>query len=332
MPNISIDIFQCYAFGQTMNKKDIYNYELTNHLGNVRATFYKGAGNTATLMSSSDYHPKGSYMPGRSFTMGSNYRFGYQGAFAEYDNETGFNHFDARLYNSRIGRWMTTDPAKQYWSPYMAMGNNWISKFDPDGKFVPWYLDKNTGCLHYSPTLYKTTPDNLVYIGSDDFFGKFGLNFIMDRSFTWSKGVSDMIANQSGMKIVPTKQLVYSESYKMLQPYGGNGEVLSYSNTESINLQYGITSFWNTSEISYHENYKKYGDPGRYFNRVDYIEYSYNKKSAIVKSINTIQPFIDLFLPGGIPSPTIESNFDTEYSGWSEYPSNGILNDYKFKY
>ncbi len=41
--------------------------------------------------------------------------------------ETGFNHFEAREYDPRIMRWMVTDPAGQYWSPYVGMGNNPIN-------------------------------------------------------------------------------------------------------------------------------------------------------------------------------------------------------------
>src|SRR5690606_37471308 len=32
-----------------------------------------------------------------------------------------------------LGRWLTTDPAGQYHSPYLGMGNNPISRIDPDG-------------------------------------------------------------------------------------------------------------------------------------------------------------------------------------------------------
>ena len=49
--------------------------------------------------------------------------------------ETGFNHFEAREYDARIMRWTVTDPAGQYWSPYVGMGNNSINGTDRDGRF-----------------------------------------------------------------------------------------------------------------------------------------------------------------------------------------------------
>ncbi len=55
--------------------------------------------------------------------------------FAEKDDETGYNQFEARLYDSRLGRWLSFDPAGQYYSPYLGMGNNPVMGVDPDGRF-----------------------------------------------------------------------------------------------------------------------------------------------------------------------------------------------------
>jgi hypothetical protein len=41
--------------------------------------------------------------------------------------------FELRLWDSRIGRWLTTDPYGQFNSPYLGMGNNPINGVDPDG-------------------------------------------------------------------------------------------------------------------------------------------------------------------------------------------------------
>jgi len=55
----------------------------------------------------------------------------------------GFNHFEAREYDPVIGRTMVVDPARQFASPYMWVGNNPISRFDPSGGFSPpdGYID-----------------------------------------------------------------------------------------------------------------------------------------------------------------------------------------------
>jgi RHS repeat-associated protein len=78
----------------------------------------------------------GAPLPGLSYTVGNRrYRYGYQGQYAEHDSLTGFDSFELRLYNSRIGRWMSYDPEGQYDSPYVGMGNNPVSGVDPTGGF-----------------------------------------------------------------------------------------------------------------------------------------------------------------------------------------------------
>jgi RHS repeat-associated protein len=61
------------------------------------------------------------------------YRFGYQGQYAEKDDETGWSHFELREYDAVTGRWTATDPYTQFWSPYIGMGNEPVSGTDPDG-------------------------------------------------------------------------------------------------------------------------------------------------------------------------------------------------------
>lgn len=57
----------------------------------------------------------------------------YQGQYAEIDPETGWNNFDLRMYDSVLGRWMSTDPYREHWSPSLAMGNAPLDTVDPDG-------------------------------------------------------------------------------------------------------------------------------------------------------------------------------------------------------
>lgn len=61
------------------------------------------------------------------------YRFGYQGQFAEKDEETSWNHFELREYDPIVGRWAAVDPYGQYWSPYVNVGNDPINYVDPSG-------------------------------------------------------------------------------------------------------------------------------------------------------------------------------------------------------
>jgi RHS repeat-associated protein len=67
------------------------------------------------------------------------YRYGYQGKYAEKDDETGWNHFELREYDAVIGRTTTPDPARQFHSSYMWVGNNPVSGTDPTGGVSPIY-------------------------------------------------------------------------------------------------------------------------------------------------------------------------------------------------
>lgn len=103
-------------------------YEITDHLGNVRAVIKK-VGGSPVIQSYADYYPFGEQLPARNSM--SNYRYAFQGQ--ELDGETGMEAFQLRLWDGRIGRWLSPDPMRQYASPYLGMGNNPISRIDPNG-------------------------------------------------------------------------------------------------------------------------------------------------------------------------------------------------------
>jgi RHS repeat-associated protein len=95
------------------------------------------------------------------------YRYGYQGQFAEKDEETGWNHFELREYDAIIGRWLVPDPKRQFYSPYIGMGNNPISGIDLDGGSVDDYYIYSDGRIEYVPTgnvdnFYYVAPDNSI--------------------------------------------------------------------------------------------------------------------------------------------------------------------------
>ncbi|SRX52234.1 RHS repeat domain-containing protein [Aequorivita sp. CIP111184] len=126
-----IGVLRVASSGGVGDTPDNYVYQLTDHLGNVRAVISKAPNGTPVVIARTDYYPFGMPMPNRN-VQGS-YRYGYQGEFAETDPETGMPAFELRLWDARIGRWLTTDPYEQHFSPYMGMGNNPISTVDPDG-------------------------------------------------------------------------------------------------------------------------------------------------------------------------------------------------------
>jgi RHS repeat-associated protein len=79
-------------------------------------------------------------MPGRKFNNG-NYRYGFNGKEKDDEIKGSGNSYDfgARLYDPRLGRWLSTDPlAAKYpdLSPYNFVANSPLIYIDPDGKRI----------------------------------------------------------------------------------------------------------------------------------------------------------------------------------------------------
>lgn len=130
-----------------MNQKQ---YELKDHLGNVRVTFSDrkepqdcdnlGDGWVAVATSVNNYYSFGMLQPGRNWNAG-NYRFGFNGK--ENDNEvkgTGNQQdYGMRIYDPRLGRFLSADPLivqeQKYpeLSPYQFASNRPIDGIDKDG-------------------------------------------------------------------------------------------------------------------------------------------------------------------------------------------------------
>ncbi|MCX6145786.1 MAG: hypothetical protein NTW25_00830 [Candidatus Kapabacteria bacterium] len=163
LENISNDVL-AKNFYRTMDKKQ---YELKDHLGNVRATIgdYKMPFNDATSTrgvtpffvdekATNDYYPYGMLISDRSFNSGKS-RYGYNGK--ENDNEVkGVGNsvdYGERMSDVRLGgRFFSTDAfqATSPWeSPYANAGNNPILNIDDNGNF------KLSASLKKYPTLKK---------------------------------------------------------------------------------------------------------------------------------------------------------------------------------
>ena len=64
-----------------------YAYQLTDHLGNVRAVVVKDGTSALSVTNKTDYYPFGMPMPDK--TVDGGYRYGYQGEYAEKESGIG---------------------------------------------------------------------------------------------------------------------------------------------------------------------------------------------------------------------------------------------------
>ncbi|HEY9045726.1 MAG TPA: RHS repeat-associated core domain-containing protein, partial [Ohtaekwangia sp.] len=125
------------------------------------------------------------------------YRYSYQGQFAERDLETGWNHFELREYDPIIGRWITTDPIHQFYSPYIGMGNDPVSGNDPNGGEVNWVpgVDKEGNAIMTKQD--GDTYESLVKNYGEDLAKLYDKNAInnlkVGESFQLNKGLTGQI-------------------------------------------------------------------------------------------------------------------------------------------
>jgi RHS repeat-associated protein len=94
----------------------------------------------ATVVSTTDYYAFGLNMPGRTF-QSEEYRYGFNGKEKDDEMKGSGNLYDfgARLYDPRLGRWLSVDPyetAYAFASPYNFALNTPIQAIDPDGYLV----------------------------------------------------------------------------------------------------------------------------------------------------------------------------------------------------
>lgn len=148
----------------------IYEYNIKDHLGNLRVTFKDSLG-VAKITQSNAYGVWGEDLPTLSYQNTANLNnFKFTGK--ENLPETGYIDFGARLYDNIVPRFISVDPLTEKgrrWSPYAYAFDSPLRYIDPDGmwpgeglwnNFVKWLntvpseSNKQLGEI-YSKTAYN---------------------------------------------------------------------------------------------------------------------------------------------------------------------------------
>jgi RHS repeat-associated protein len=131
---------------ETSLTRDLYakQYEITDHLGNVRAVVgagleYISLGKTIVprVIATNTYYPFGMLISSLS-SKSEGYRYGFNGKEKDDQGEWGMTNYDYgfRIYNPGIGRFLSVDPLTSkypFYTPYQFAGNKPIWAIDIDG-------------------------------------------------------------------------------------------------------------------------------------------------------------------------------------------------------
>lgn len=102
------------------------------------------------VLSQWHYATFGSRISTRSYSSGA-YRYGFNSMEKDPESFNDAYDFGARIYDGRIGRWLSLDPLMRkypYVSGYIGMGNNPILFIDADGREIK---PNNKGVLYEGP-------------------------------------------------------------------------------------------------------------------------------------------------------------------------------------
>ena len=141
----------------TSNQPDRYEFNIKDHLGNIRVYFTDANGDgtvdftNTEVLQTLNYYPFGMNIEGFDGVdnIPVNQPYQYNG---KEQLLGGMYDYGARLYDPMIGRWTSVDPlAVDYpgWSPYNYVMGNPIIFIDPDGRNTA-YFNEAGELVHYA--------------------------------------------------------------------------------------------------------------------------------------------------------------------------------------
>ena len=173
-------------------------FEMSNHLGNVLQVVtdnklpepdgQNGVDHyVADVVSYSDYYPFGMQMPGRNGNS-SEYDYGFNGMLKDDEIKGEGNSYDfgARLYDPRVGRWLSRDAHERdyaHLTPYNFVNGMVINAIDPDGNDII-ILGASTGAegLGHGAVLIGNDDKGWTYYSKDGTYSSSGSSGEPDKN------------------------------------------------------------------------------------------------------------------------------------------------------
>lgn len=248
----------------------------------------------------------------------NSYRYAYQGQ--EKDIETDKEAFQLRLWDGRIGRWLTTDPYGQYSSPYLGMGNNPTNGVDPDGglfgRIRAWFYK-----LTHGGSIMKNEFDKWVWASDTKLSGNNAGGYMSSdlemKSFGYG-GFGKFHRKSSEVFITGKVDLGFANHGFDTGLLGG-GIKIATSDLLNFNLggkkKYGGSWEWNNNYKNYKDSDKPY--TGTMFGidiESPYGDYGYNA------SLKGVSPFSEKY---NHSKPQLSVNHNV-YAGYAVLRLHGL--------
>ncbi|MCB0842116.1 MAG: N-acetylmuramoyl-L-alanine amidase [Bacteroidetes bacterium] len=141
-----------------------FQYNLKDHLGNVRLSFHADGNGSPELLQEDHYYPFGMRLGGLSYQSGLKNDYLYNGKELEEELDLGWYDYGFRWYMADVGRFVSVDPLAENFqdiSTYVYALNNPVNLVDPDGRAAtdpPYKI--NSGVLsgqNVTTNITKTT-------------------------------------------------------------------------------------------------------------------------------------------------------------------------------
>jgi len=196
------------------NNKYIYNY--TDHLGNIRLSYFNN-GSSIEVLEENNYYPFGMKHEGYNGSAGNpSYQYKYNGK--ELQTESGMYDYGARFYMADIGRWGVVDELAEKFnrhSPYNYVVNDPINGIDSDGRDVIFLADsKAVPVAGHGAVIVGNERDGWYYYsmnGTGEGSKPYGDSKNPDIGTPLGKGLSPKQAMLAASKVNPDEQHHYDK-------------------------------------------------------------------------------------------------------------------------
>ena len=248
-------------------EKNKYIYSYTDHLGNIRLSYFRNGNNSAEVLEENNFYPFGLKHEGYN-TQAGNPSYTYQYNGKELQKETGWSDYGARMYMSDIGRWGVIDPLSETsrrFTPYNYAYNNPIRFIDPDGRKAesPDAIEKNI--------IRKNAPDGSLWFtyanGEHGAGGGDGMGDFFYQMEKYSGGGGNSASAEDNINSFVRNGVSYEVAVKVSQngaisfdDYASSGNYfqgIDFSKNGNINDEDPVNFFGKSDKAVFHKKFKE---------------------------------------------------------------------------